>query len=356
MLNYINAGTVSVYESHFGLVWRTDSPWLKNLCVTRATGPADTEYLFIDSRPPEDDAIRPLVRIRPLDTPATTTLAFSAVFAAENSLKRLSAQWAAIGFTDGTGQGTFRSLLDEGFEGKTVWKDVFAGIPSGWHVTGQWSGRIEPGSSPPAIRFEAPVGSEIRLQSYFEHSERSVAPFDLSSTIQSGGETWLRYREAEPLLSLWKRAEIGKAFLRTPESRDGETLIIDFDQKISQSEIENWPVSDGAGQILSATIEPNHVTAEVEIPAEGGFLLLRDSFAKGWTAESDGEPLRVLKAEGMFRAVALAPGIQTVTFIYWPPGLTVGICCAAAGVIGLFLVLLLTLRKRQPPIMKNTED
>ncbi len=71
----------------------------------------------------------------------------------------------------------------------------------------------------------------------------------------------------------------------------------------------------------SARITTDHDT-EVVIaavaPAEGGFVVLRDSFADGWRAEVDGQPAPILRADALFRAVHIAPGPHTVRFSYWP--------------------------------------
>jgi hypothetical protein len=59
------------------------------------------------------------------------------------------------------------------------------------------------------------------------------------------------------------------------------------------------------------------IDIEVEAPA-GGFLVLNDVWHPWWRAEVDGRPADILKANVLFRAVALAPGAHRVHFAFEP--------------------------------------
>jgi hypothetical protein len=56
---------------------------------------------------------------------------------------------------------------------------------------------------------------------------------------------------------------------------------------------------------------------EVDAPG-GGFLVLNDVWHPWWRAEVDGKPVPVLKANVLFRAVALEPGRHQVRFTFRP--------------------------------------
>ncbi len=58
-----------------------------------------------------------------------------------------------------------------------------------------------------------------------------------------------------------------------------------------------------------------HLTAQVEEPS---YLILADLFYPGWEATVDGTPAPILVADGVFRAVFLAPGEHEVIFRYRP--------------------------------------
>jgi hypothetical protein len=59
------------------------------------------------------------------------------------------------------------------------------------------------------------------------------------------------------------------------------------------------------------------VDAEAEAP-DGGFLVLNDAWHPWWRAEVDGQPVRILKANVLFRAVPLGPGVHRVRFVVAP--------------------------------------
>ena len=71
------------------------------------------------------------------------------------------------------------------------------------------------------------------------------------------------------------------------------------------------------GEARIETDEPERIAVRVEAPASG-YLVLADAYAPGWRARLDGAPAPVLKANGMFRAVALPPGAHEVIMTYRP--------------------------------------
>jgi hypothetical protein len=65
-----------------------------------------------------------------------------------------------------------------------------------------------------------------------------------------------------------------------------------------------------------------------------GVLVIRSSFARGWRASVDGQPVVVLRADGKHRAVPVPAGAHEVRLRYEPPGLRAGIALTALGVVG----------------------
>lgn len=55
-----------------------------------------------------------------------------------------------------------------------------------------------------------------------------------------------------------------------------------------------------------------------------GYLVVRDTDARGWSAMLKGERLPVMNANGSFKAVPLPAGTHEVTFAFEPPGLAAG--------------------------------
>ena len=67
--------------------------------------------------------------------------------------------------------------------------------------------------------------------------------------------------------------------------------------------------------------------------ADGGVLVLLDTFAEGWRAEVDGIPARIYPADLAFRGVVLEPGRHEVTFRYGPRSLPLGLGLSGIGLV-----------------------
>ena len=59
------------------------------------------------------------------------------------------------------------------------------------------------------------------------------------------------------------------------------------------------------------------VILEADSP-DGGWVVLNDLWHPWWFAEVDGKPAPILRANVLFRAVAVAPGRHTVRFRFRP--------------------------------------
>ena len=69
------------------------------------------------------------------------------------------------------------------------------------------------------------------------------------------------------------------------------------------------------------------------------YLVLTDSYNEEWHVRVDGKPVPMLRANLIFRAVALEPGSHRVIFRYQPRSLYWGalITLVTAAAIGLFI-------------------
>ncbi|HXF61805.1 MAG TPA: YfhO family protein, partial [Caldilineaceae bacterium] len=139
----------------------------------------------------------------------------------------------------------------------------------------------------------------------------------------------------------------------SPEESLAMTLAADFDFRQSvvlegdpQSGVSPQPgaaPASGAEQATGdplATVtsyQPEQMTVQVDTPAPG-FLVLSESYAPGWVASVDGEPVNLLIANHAFRAVRVPAGEHRVTFHYHPIWFTWG---ARISIIGLALLVFL---------------
>ena len=112
-------------------------------------------------------------------------------------------------------------------------------------------------------------------------------------------------------------------------------------------------VSGAGGTAVARPAPADREVWEVDAHA-GGFLRVGSRWDPGWTATVDGKPAPVLRADGIFRGVVVAPGRHVVRFSYQNPeemrGRLVGL-----GALVVFAVLLTPLpgkfRRRVNPMV-----
>lgn len=87
-----------------------------------------------------------------------------------------------------------------------------------------------------------------------------------------------------------------------------------------------------AGRVVSWVDEGDRVEAVVEAVAPA-LLVMRDGYFPGWTAAVNGAPTPVVRAEEVYRAVAVESGRSHVALRYRAPGLTAGLVLCALSVV-----------------------
>jgi Bacterial membrane protein YfhO len=85
--------------------------------------------------------------------------------------------------------------------------------------------------------------------------------------------------------------------------------------------------------------DPTVVELDVGVAADGGFVLLRDSYDPSWQVEVDGRRAELLRANVLFRAVRVSPGRHTVRFTYVPRPLYYGAAVSAVTALGLLVIV-----------------
>jgi Bacterial membrane protein YfhO len=89
---------------------------------------------------------------------------------------------------------------------------------------------------------------------------------------------------------------------------------------------------------------PEDVLLRCDSPL-GGYAVLLDEWAPGWTATVDGQPAAIERVDALFRAVAIDRGAHQVRLRYSTPGLGAGV---AASLVTLVLLLVLALLRDAP--------
>ncbi len=83
----------------------------------------------------------------------------------------------------------------------------------------------------------------------------------------------------------------------------------------------------------------NRIALTVTLDRDG-YVVVSDTYYPGWRVYVDGEPRPLLRADHLFRAVAVPAGTHEITFEYAPLSVTVGLAISATAVliwIGLFV-------------------
>lgn len=91
---------------------------------------------------------------------------------------------------------------------------------------------------------------------------------------------------------------------------------------------------------------PEQLLLDCDSPT-GGYAVLLDEWAPGWSATTDGHPAPILLADGLFRAVPVDPGPRRIVLTYRTPGLRSGAVISLLAWLG-GAAWLLWARRRSP--------
>jgi hypothetical protein len=96
---------------------------------------------------------------------------------------------------------------------------------------------------------------------------------------------------------------------------------------------------------------------EVDSP-DGGVVLIRTPWERGWHAEVDGEPAELLRADYLLQGVAVPAGHHVVELRYDDPATRYGLAGSAAAGAALSIAVAIAYRRRRPqgPHPRSRED
>ena len=120
--------------------------------------------------------------------------------------------------------------------------------------------------------------------------------------------------------------QVAALFTAGWDSRD--TVLID--QELAPAGVVGTAVEPFASILEDRS---NEVVVETGIGARGGYLVLLDSYAEDWSVLVDGQATRMLRANGLFRGVRLAPGRHTVLFTFRPRSFFVGMAISSIALV-----------------------
>lgn len=87
------------------------------------------------------------------------------------------------------------------------------------------------------------------------------------------------------------------------------------------------------------TYRPERIDIKAKT-SDSGYLVLADTWYPGWTATMDDQPVPIIRADYIFRAIPLQSGAHVIVFEYHPASFSVGAAISAfSTLIGLLMVL-----------------
>ena len=95
------------------------------------------------------------------------------------------------------------------------------------------------------------------------------------------------------------------------------TVTIDVLSQVLLDRGERMRQAAFAGTVRIQRYAKTQIDIEADTP-DGGFLALNDVWHPWWRAEVDGRPTDILKANVLFRASQIGPGLHRVHFAFEP--------------------------------------
>jgi len=179
-----------------------------------------------------------------------------------------------------------------------------------------------------------------------------------SGVARSNGFTLVHFSDVRPrafVTSSWVAASSQRAALNAlaPRGRDPRAVVLE--------DVDAGPSAPPEISPCFATFaRPERV--EIACRSGGGYAVLLDEYTDGWSATVDGAPADIRRADGLFRAIAIPPGVHRVVFAYETPGLALGLSVSLASTIAVGLTLVAMhrraagLAKQVQPIVNEVRD
>lgn len=138
------------------------------------------------------------------------------------------------------------------------------------------------------------------------------------------------------------------AALRSPDFQPATTVILSSGNNLTG-------VGGGSDRLTVLNYRPEHVSIEAELDSPG-ILVLSDADYPGWHAQVDGRDVPILRANLLFRAVALSAGYHRVEFVFDPLSWRLGLALTSASVLALLATGSIWLAKQRVRLAKTQAD
>lgn len=177
----------------------------------------------------------------------------------------------------------------------------------------------------------------VRYLEAMENSPRLLDLADVRALVKPGGIVRPRAEDTARLRLVYRAQTVadGAAALAAitdpPFDPDSEVILEPVvGQASSLSGKASWKLALQFREVL--IVDPNRFTTTVTLEQDG-YVVLSDTYYPGWRVFVDGKPQPLLRANYLFRAVAVPAGQHEVVFEYAPLSATIGLTISAVSFV-----------------------
>jgi hypothetical protein len=121
---------------------------------------------------------------------------------------------------------------------------------------------------------------------------------------------------------------------------DALAAVVDAERRGDPAVVVEGPAPRAlsVGRVLAVERGTESVRVAAASPGDG-LLVVNDAFWRGWSATIDGQPVPILRADFLVRAVPFPAGQHLLEMRYEPPEVRLGLVASALGGLGVLVAL-----------------
>jgi hypothetical protein len=174
----------------------------------------------------------------------------------------------------------------------------------------------------------------IALQEVYEDRRATIL---MSSEAQSRAEFWSGFTVADDQPAILARFKRDPSAISEPPRVEANQLVAVLPESAGNPERTVVPIM---------AYHPNSVDLSFTAPSSG-LVILKDVYAAGWSATLNGQPVPIVRVNGLVRGVFVAEaGPQAIRFTYRPASFTYGLYLTIATTALVLLLAVTAIRRR----------